>query len=363
MGRRTGRVREVLRALYAGARAENVTFIAASIAYHAFVSLLPLLVLVLLVLRQVGGESLSALLLSIIEGAFTPTGRDLIIETVEGGPRLSGMSAFGLAVLTWATLRIFREIDQAFSAVYDADTANTLADQILDGFVVFGAVVVAVVGAGLLRTTFTLGDGVVGAALRTLLVIVVLSVALYPLYFVFPDVDLHPAEALPGTVAAAVGLTGMESLFRLYVQVSSTGERYGVVGGIVLVLTWLYFNGLVLLLGAVLNAVLTNRSANVTVEPVIGDHRVGLDTPSGGEEAATVEVAGGGDGASGELSGRHTVDRPAAVGGTLGPLARRIEGGDSLTVVTDGATTELPCPSRTEVVDDTEESAELRLRW
>jgi len=226
---------------------------------------------------------------------------------------------------------------------------------------VLGAVTVAVVGAGLLRATVTLGDGTLGTTLNTLFVLVGLSVALYPLYLVFPDVDLHPVEAVPGTVAAAVGLTALESLFRLYVQVSSTGERYGIVGGIVLVLTWLYFNGLVLLLGAVLNAVLTNRSADVTIEPAIGDHRVGLDTPSGSEETTTVEIAVGGDSPADGPLDRHAVDRPA-VGGALDPLAGRIEGSDSLTVVTDEGATELPRPSRVEV-DDTEEAAELRLRW
>ena len=353
----------MLRALYVETRAENVTFLAGSVAYHAFVSLLPLLVLVLLVLRQVGGESLSAVLLSVVEGAFTPTGRGLIIETVEGGPRLSGTSALGVVVLTWATLRIFRGIDQAFSAVYDTEAVNTLADQILDGLVVFGAVTAAVVGAGLLRTTVTLGDGVLGTTLTTLFVIVALSVALYPLYFVFPDMDLRPVEALPGTLAAAVGLTALESLFRVYVQVSSTGERYGIVGGIVLVLAWLYFNGVVVLLGAVLNAVLTNRSADVTIEPVIGDYRVGLDATPGNEEAATVEIAVGGDSATDEALDHHAVDRPEAVAGALEPLAGRIEDSDSLTVVTDEAATALPRPSGLDVADGSEEPAELRLWW
>ena len=353
----------MLRALYVETRAENVTFLAGSVAYHAFVSLLPLLVLVLLVLRQVGGESLSAVLLSVVEGALTPTGRGLFIETVEGGPRLSGTSALGVAVLTWAMLRIFRGMDQAFSAVYDTGAANTLANQILDGLVVFGAVTAAVVVAGLLRTAVTLGDGVLGTTLTTLFVIVALSVALYPLYFVFPDMDLPPVEALPGTLAAAVGLTVLESLFRVYVQVSSAGERYGIVGGIVLVLAWLYFNGVVVLLGAVLNAVLTNRSADVTVEPVIGDHRAGLDTPSGSEEATTVEIAVGGDSATDESLDRHAVDRPEAVTGALGPLAGRIEDSDSLTVVTDEAATALPPPSGLDAADDSEEPAELRLWW
>jgi membrane protein len=380
--RRLARLKEVVTAVYVEARAENLSFMAGSIAYHAFVSLLPLLVLVLLVLQQLGGESLSGALLTIVEGAFTEEGRRLIVDTVERGDRGSGLSVLGAVVLLWATLRIFRGIDQAFSNVYETEATNGLADQIADGLLVLGAVVVAVVLVGLVRTTFTLGSGPVGTVLGTLFVLVGLSVALFPLYFVFPDADLRPVEALPGTVAAAVGLTALESLFRVYTQFSTTGESYGVLGGIVVLVTWLYFNGLVLLLGAVLNAVLTNRTADVVLEPVLGDHRVGLG-PENAAGEGPVAVAGATSGLAGavdvavdrsdggplpdvdvsvDADGDAAAERSATVA-ELRPLANRVETGATVTVLVDGVDTDLPRPATAGVVEGPEGEVELRLRW
>jgi membrane protein len=64
-----------------------------------------------------------------------------------------------------------------------------------------------------------------------------------------------------------------ESLFRLYIGFRSPNGGT-VIAGVIVLLTWLYLSGLVLLLGAVLNAVLSNRSRDVDIDPVIG----GVDT-------------------------------------------------------------------------------------
>lgn len=376
---RLERAKAVLTALYVEARTENLTFMAGSIAYHAFVSLLPLLVLLVVVLRGVGGASLSDVILDVVAGAFTEGGRRLILQTVESGDTTSGVGLLGLAVLAWATLRIFRGIDQAFSDIYETEGTNSLPDQIADGLLVFGAVVAAVVGVGLVRTTFTLGDGVVGSVLGTLFVLVALSVALFPMYLIFPDADLRPVEALPGTVAAAVGFAVLEALFRIYTDLSTTGEAYGVVGAIVVLVTWLYFNGLVLLLGAVVNAVLTNKTADVVIEPVIGDHRVGLgpaDAAGEGRTATAVEVDAefdlgldrDGDGpmpgvdvaGDVDLTG---LDRPGTVARRLRSVAGQVEAASSMTVVVAGERTELPSPAVVRMTDDPEDGVELRLQW
>jgi membrane protein len=45
----------------------------------------------------------------------------------------------------------------------------------------------------------------------------------------------------------------------VYAGVSRSVDLYGVVGGLLLLLTWLYVGGLALLLGVVVNAVLAGR--------------------------------------------------------------------------------------------------------
>jgi membrane protein len=79
-------------------------------------------------------------------------------------------------------------------------------------------------------------------------------VAFFPIYYVFPDVDVTAWEILPGVVVAAVGWALLQGLFQIYVAHSTAGGT-DIVTGIMLLLTWLYFTGVVLLLGAVINAV------------------------------------------------------------------------------------------------------------
>ena len=54
MNDRAGRLAEVVRAVVHEARVERITFMAGSIAYHAFLSILPLLLLVLVVFPLLG---------------------------------------------------------------------------------------------------------------------------------------------------------------------------------------------------------------------------------------------------------------------------------------------------------------------
>ena len=66
-------------------------------------------------------------------------------------------------------------------------------------------------------------------------------------------------DALPGAAFSAVVWTLSALLFRVYAATSDSVELYGVVGAILLVLTWFYLGGLTLLFGAILNAVLAGR--------------------------------------------------------------------------------------------------------
>jgi membrane protein len=112
------------------------------------------------------------------------------------------------------------------------------------------------------------------------------------MYYVFPDSDVDVLEILPGVLVAAVGLASFETLFQLYAQFSAKAQDPSVVAGILVLLTWLYFSGLVILLGAAVNAVLSNRSRDVNVRPVFGgvdyDNSAG---PTRGDVTDAVEAA------------------------------------------------------------------------
>jgi membrane protein len=271
---RVRRARTVVEAIITEVRAENVTFMAGSIAYHAFVSLVPFLLLVLFLISEVGDETLARTFIEAMAGNLTPAGAtqeesvtgqftDLLLQAATSGTQNASLSALSFVALGWGTLRIFRGLDQAFSDIYESESLNTFADQLLDGVIVFGAL-------GIALFVVSAAEGFVGlptlggadTVVRPFLSVLSIGVALFPMYYIFPDEDVTVREVIPGTLVAAVGWTALSAVFRYYVAASSTSS-YGIVGVIILLITWLYFGGLILLVGASINAVLSGRSEDV----------------------------------------------------------------------------------------------------
>lgn len=269
MNARLERTLVVGRAIVHEIRTEKVTFLAGSIAYHAFVSLLPLFLLVLAVIAAIGDAGLERNFIAVAEAVLTEGASDVLITEIRSAG--TSVSVFGGVLLVWGTLRIFRGLDTAFSDIYESEAENTFADQLSDGLIVLVTFAIALIAAAAIQSALEFaGTGTVGWLLHRLALVVGLAVVFFPLYYIFPDTDVGVVEVLPGVLLASVGLTAFESLFRFYVETSGRDEGATVVAGILVLLTWLYFSGLVILLGAVVNAVLSNRSRDVNIRPVFG---------------------------------------------------------------------------------------------
>ncbi|MFB6194005.1 MAG: YihY/virulence factor BrkB family protein [Halobaculum sp.] len=268
---RFSRLWTVTRAVVHEVRTEQVTFLAGSVAYHAFVSLLPLLLLLVVVLSALGPLAPTDAVFAVVSAALTQGAADALLGELQRVSRSRSLSVAGVAVLVWGTLRVFRGIDTAFSDIYETEGANSFLDQLTDGVVVFVAFAAAIVVAGLLRGVVPDGSGPLVTLVGRVALVVGLFLTLLPMYYVFPDAEVTIREVVPGTLFTAVGLTAFESLFSLYVAWSGNQPGASVVAAVLVFLTWLYFSGLLLLVGAAINAVLANRSADVEIRPVIGD--------------------------------------------------------------------------------------------
>jgi len=257
-------------ALVRAIRESPLTLLAAAIAYYAFVSLFPLLLLGLVVATTLGGEALASTIVDGLGGVLSPAAEDLVRSTLLRAEARGSATLLGIAVLGWGGLKLFRGIDVAFSEVYGTTDATSFPEQLRNAVAALAAVGAALVvtvlvgiAAGALGIAFA---GVIGTAG----LVVVLTGVFFPLYYIFPGVDLTPRDALPGAAFAAVGWTVLGSGFRIYAAGAGTTDLYGVVGTVLLLVTWFYLGGLVLLLGAVVNGV---RSGHVGIEPA-GDRQL-----------------------------------------------------------------------------------------
>lgn len=239
---------------------KNVSFMAAGLAYNAFVSLAPLLLLLLLVVSIIGG-GLEDRLIAAASASLPGPIADLVVRIFSGEAANTGVSVIGLVILIWGTLKIFRGLDTAFSEIYETERTNSFADQLGDGLVVLVALVVSIVATVSVSAVFaTLSDALPLLGFVTpLMLIAGLIIAFFPMYHRFPDTDLGWKEVLPGTLFAAFGWAVLQAIFQVYL-VFGGGGTGNFFGGILVVVTWLYFSGLVLLIGAVLNAVIGGHS-------------------------------------------------------------------------------------------------------
>jgi len=239
------------------ARDARLSFLAAAIAYYAFVSIVPLLALVVVISTAIGGEALVQEALDRTDALLTEETQELLFEALLDEQGRVGATAFGTVAVSWSALRVFRGLNTAFAEVYGTTGEASFLDTLRDGLTVIVAILVAIIamtvivfGVGLLPL------GPLGPLVAVVMGVLTLSVLFLPMYYVFPDRPVGVAEALPGAVTAGLGWMLLAAGFSIYVDVATGGTVYGVLGGVFLLVTFLYLGAIIVVGGAVVNVTL-----------------------------------------------------------------------------------------------------------
>jgi membrane protein len=248
---------------------KEITFIAASLAYYAFISLIPLILLLLVAISIVGGQAMADRIAAAAGGVLSPSGQGLVTDAISNQSGATGATIASLLALLWSALKVFRGLDTAFSRAYGRQ-AGGIVTQLKNGLITLLAVVLGIiitVGIGALVALWPVNVTVAGvstvAVLGTIATLCGLALTLLPLYYFLPGGRVTVGEAVPGAVFTAIGWTILQIVFRFYAARAGNYEAYGVIGGALLLVTLLYFAGMVLLLGVVLNAVRAGHAAGV----------------------------------------------------------------------------------------------------
>lgn len=250
---------DISRTIVSVSRTRQITLLAAGVAFYAFLSFVPLMLLVVGVAALVGGEAVAIYVQEAAEDVLTPSAQELLAEALVDDAGRRNATAVGAVGLIWAASRVFRGLDQAFARIYGTAGEKSILGTVRDGIVVAVAITLGLVLVALLEVAIALVPVSGIAILGPVFVLLALLAAFLPLYLVFPDVDLRVRDALPGALLAAVGWLVLSRTFSLYVSVVEGGPIYGALGAVFLVLIWLYLGAILLVFGAVVNAVLADR--------------------------------------------------------------------------------------------------------
>lgn len=236
---------------------KEVPFLAASIAYYAFAALIPLLLFAFILISTIGGDELAIQIIIVTQGFLTPTSQELIRDAITGTGGRSGVIIGATLMFVWSVFRLLRSIQIAFSVVYGTEMYLSVLIQITTAVILFFALVIA--GSGLVGISilFAVLPHVPLVGLASVLgVLIALMLVFLPIYYLLPAIDHSVTDALPGAIVAAVSWATLNALFGIYAANAPQYELYGVLGGVLLLLAWFYVSGLIIVFGAVLNAVL-----------------------------------------------------------------------------------------------------------
>lgn len=247
---------------------------AASFAYYALFSLLPLLVLLIAVGTRLLGdreEATRAVLNLMSQYIVVDLGSaDQVTAAVRGfmQSRLgSGLISFG--ILTWCSLRFFHSLVRAVNSAWGTHEyswwrlplKNLLMVTVLASALLIGLVAPAILNGfekyysahrEAFSFDFGLGGWMVGAA-RSLLPPLLLFYSLVLFYKFAPRRRTTFREVWIEALLVTAALGGLQKLFIFYAgHVTNFNVLYGTFGSVVALLLWIYLTGTVIIAGGCL---------------------------------------------------------------------------------------------------------------
>jgi membrane protein len=277
------RVRTIKRfaiALYRGITDDEVTGVAAMMAYYAAFAIFPMLIFVVtltLLVLPVGvlHEGL-AMATSALPAELAEMLRDQVDRTVSAAS--SGVAIGGAVLALWGASRGAASLSEALNRMFGRiETRAWWKRQVIAIVLTLVVALLVVVALGLLFAGSTIGAWVsarygqgglfdqvwaiarwVGAGLIVLFVWALV-------YHYLPDTDAPFRVFTPGAVIGVALWLGASWLFNLYLSHHDTYEiTYGTLAGAILFLTWLWISNLALLVGAEINDVVDDLRAHPT---------------------------------------------------------------------------------------------------
>jgi len=234
---------------------EDVKYPAAALAYYAFVSFVPLSLLVVAVLN----ERLAARLYGATPQFLTIEAQQLVYEATTSASGRTGAGVLAVLVLAWSGTNVVAGVLSVAERVENIPP-EPLGQQAREAVVILGSLVLAIVAVVAASVLFSFPPtGPLFGAVGFAVLFVTLTGAFLPLYFTVSQSVLSLAAALPGALTAGVCWTVIHSAVLFYAANAAQYAIYGVLSGVIVILTSLYLAAATLLTGIIVNATLCER--------------------------------------------------------------------------------------------------------
>lgn len=250
---------ETSKAALREAKRDDLSGEAAKVAFYAFLSLFPLILVVLSLTGIIGGKAAFDLIMGRLQGSLPAETANLLgnyVREVTDRPQ-PGLLSVGALLTLWSASGAFAALGESLNAVFDVEDTRSfikkrgmaLAFAFLVGVVLLVAAVALLAGPELAAAA-----GVSGAwaFAQWPVVLGLIGLVLYATYrwLPAPNPQVRVSDRAIGSLVGAVLWIAATALFRVYVShFGSYAKTYGAVGAVIVLLLWLMISAAVVLLG------------------------------------------------------------------------------------------------------------------
>jgi membrane protein len=270
--------RELLKRTLKETQADNGLGLAAQLAYYFFLALFPALLFLISLASFMPTGDLVGRIVPLLRGVAPQQVIDILRDQLRqiGDSGQTGLLTFGVVAALWSSSAAMVALVDALNRAYDIEEGRpwwrqrATAILLTIGVSLFILVSAALVLAGPQLAEYVgqqLGFGRAFEATWKIaqwpVVFLLVATGIGLVYYFAPDAEQDFVWLTPGSlVATTLWLAGSLG-FRFYVvNFGSYNETYGAIGGVMVLMLWLYLSGLVIVVGAEMNAEIEHASAH-----------------------------------------------------------------------------------------------------
>lgn len=258
------------------AMADNIMGMAAQLAYYFFFSLFPALLLLIAIASYFPVQTLVDQVFKSMSGFAPPDALTIITDQIQKitQAKPGGLLTFGVAAALWSSSSAMSAIISTLNSAYDIEEGRPWWKvQLTAILLTLGLALFILVSVALVMIGPTLAEKVadwvhLGAAfvwtwkiLQWPLVFALACTGIALVYYFAPDAEQDWVWLTPGSILSTVLFLFASLAFKYYVvNISSYAATYGALGGVMVLMLWFYISGVVILIGAEMNAEIEHAS-------------------------------------------------------------------------------------------------------
>jgi membrane protein len=271
-------LKQFLKELYQEISDDDVFNGAAALGFYLTLAIFPAMIFVMAVIPFLPIPHVDQAIMDLLRQAMPANAAQMFADVVQQvtGEQRGGLLSFGFLATLWATSTGMYAVMQGLNVTYDVKEgrgfikarATAIGLSILFVVLMVGGFSLIVLGGviqGWLGQYFNLGPAVLWffAALRWVVIVLGLTLALALIYYLAPDVKQEFRFITPGSVLGVLTLIIASLGFAFYAtNFGNYDATYGSIGAVIVLMLWLYIVGLVILLGSEINALIEHHATS-----------------------------------------------------------------------------------------------------